>query len=107
MPLVRFMSADGSAIDDEGDVGQSVMELAKRGGIAGIIAECGGSCACATCHVIVAEDWQPRLEAPSPDEIGMLEFVSGRRPASRLACQIRLRVDLDGLVVAVPNRKDR
>lgn len=107
MPQVRFISADGSAIDVAGDVGQSVMELAKRGGIAAILADCGGSCACGTCHVIVAQDWQARLEAPSPGEMDMLEFVSGRRPASRLACQIRLRADLDGLVVAVPDGRDR
>lgn len=103
MPYVRFTSADGSGIDVDGDVGQSVMELAKRGGIAAILGECGGSCACATCHVVVAEEWRARVNPASRDEADMLEFVVEQLPGSRLACQIRLTTDLDGLSVAVPH----
>lgn len=103
MPQVSFISSEESTTVVEGDVGQSVMELAKRGGVAAIVAECGGSCACATCHVVVAGPWWDRLDAMSSDEDEMLEFVSGRRPTSRLACQIRLTNDLDGLTVGVPD----
>lgn len=106
MPQVRFISPDGSATDVEGDIGQSVMELAKRGGIEGVDGECGGCCACATCHVLVADDWCERLDPPSADELDMLDFVSDRQPASRLGCQIRLRAGYDGLVVAAPGGAD-
>lgn len=99
---VRFINREGIAQSATGDAGQSVMEVAKRNGIEGIIGECGGSCACATCHVYVAAEWRDKVGTCSADETGMLEFVSDARPESRLSCQIRLREELDGLTVSIP-----
>lgn len=105
MPQIIFISSHGIEHRVEGDVGQSVMEVAKRGGIEAIVGECGGSCACATCHVYVDNNWRDIAGAPSPDEADMLDFVSDRRAESRLSCQIRLRPELDGLIVRTPERQ--
>lgn len=105
MPHIIFISANGTAETVEGPVGQSVMEVAKRHGIDGIVGECGGSCACATCHVHVAPEWREAVGPPLPDEKDMLDFVSDRQEGSRLSCQIRLREALDGLVVHTPARQ--
>lgn len=83
-------------------IGQSVMEGAVRNGIAGILAECGGSCMCATCHVYVESGLVKALPLMSDDEDAMLsESAAERRPNSRLACQIRMTEALAGLVVRV------
>lgn len=105
MVQVIFVSAQGQRQTFDGDVGQSVMEVARRNGVDGIIGECGGCAACATCHVHVDADWLDRVGAPSADEADMLDFAHGRRPDSRLSCQIRLRPGLDGLIVRLPGRQ--
>jgi len=105
MPHVTFVAPSGVARTVEGDIGQSVMEVARRNGIEGIVAQCGGSCACATCHVYVDADWKAATGAPPAEEADMLAFVFDRRPESRLSCQIRLRPMLDGLVVHTPDRQ--
>jgi 2Fe-2S ferredoxin len=82
--------------------GESLMEAARRAGIAGIIAECGGACSCATCHVYLGESWFGKVGAPDPVEEEMLDMVDAiRRPTSRLSCQIRLSAELDGLTAEV------
>jgi 2Fe-2S ferredoxin len=82
--------------------GDSVMETAIDHDVAGIIAECGGACSCATCHVYVDPAWLPKLPAPAPIEDGMLDCVLDRQPNSRLSCQIRMRDELDGITINVP-----
>ncbi|PZQ45797.1 MAG: 2Fe-2S ferredoxin [Rhodovulum sulfidophilum] len=102
MPKVTFVSADGETTTVEAEAGLSVMEAAVRNDVAGIDAECGGSCACATCHVIVDPDWAGRLDPPSDSEREMLEYTIGPEETSRLACQIELTEDLDGIRVRLP-----
>jgi len=102
MPKVTFIQADGSAREVDALSGDSVMETAIDNDIDGIIAECGGACSCATCHVYVDESWVDRLPKPDPLEDGMLECVLDRQPNSRLSCQIRLKDELDGIVVRIP-----
>lgn len=102
MPKVTFVAPDGVARSVEGEAGFSVMEVAVRNGIAGIEAECGGACACATCHVYVDEDWLAALPAPEATERDMLDFATDVRPNSRLACQLKLTPALDGLSVQTP-----
>lgn len=81
---------------------QSLMEVGRTNGVAGILADCGGACACATCHVYVEEAWMEKVGAPDSIEEEMLDLVSEfQKPNSRLSCQIRLREELDGLKVAV------
>ncbi|AWM23990.1 2Fe-2S ferredoxin [Sinorhizobium fredii] len=81
------------------------MENAVRNSVPGIEAECGGACACATCHVYVDDDWMDRVGPPNDIEKDMLDFAYDVRENSRLACQIRLSEAIDGLSVKVPERQ--
>ena len=89
-----------------GAEGDSVMQTATGAGVPGIVAECGGSAMCATCHVYVDEAWADRLPPPLATELEMLECTAAERlPNSRLSCQIKLSAALDGLVVRIPERQ--
>jgi 2Fe-2S ferredoxin len=105
MVKITYIESDGPSRTVEGEVGSTVMETAIRNNVPGIEAECGGACACATCHVYVDEAWQEKTGSPSPMEEDMLDFAFDVRPSSRLSCQIKVREDLDGLVVTVPPRQ--
>ncbi|MCB1338718.1 MAG: 2Fe-2S iron-sulfur cluster binding domain-containing protein [Maritimibacter sp.] len=86
--------------------GLTVMEGARDNGIPGIEADCGGACACSTCHVYVAEDWVEKLPAKEPMEADMLDFAFEPDPTrSRLTCQIKVTDALDGLVVTMPEKQ--
>jgi 2Fe-2S ferredoxin len=102
MALVKYIDAQG--VETEVDVvnGDTVMEGATANGIEGIVAECGGGCACATCHCYVDEAWYDRLAPPGDAERDLLECVSEPRPTSRLSCQIHVSDELDGLLVRLP-----
>jgi 2Fe-2S ferredoxin len=101
VPKITYIEPDGSVRDTEVRVGMSVMEGATRNGIAGIQAICGGACSCATCHVHVDPSWVAQTGSAGDMEEAMLELQEDFRPNSRLACQIRVTPDLDGLVVRV------
>ena len=105
MPKITFIDAQGTARTVEGQVGATVMETAIGHGVPGIEAECGGACACSTCHVYIDEAWREKVGEPSPMEEDMLDFAYEVRPNSRLSCQIKVREDLDGLVVTTPERQ--
>lgn len=102
MVKVIYIEHNGTAHAVEGEPGQTVMETAIKHAVPGIIAECGGACSCATCHVYVDDAWKEKTGSPSPMEEDMLDFAFEVRENSRLSCQIRLKSDLDGLVVHVP-----
>ena len=102
MPQITYIEHDGTTHQVEAEVGSTVMETAIRNGITGIVAECGGACSCATCHVYVDEGWFERLPKRSPEEEDMLEFAFEAKPTSRLSCQIKVEPALDGLVVRTP-----
>lgn len=105
MTQVNYQHDGGTSIIDAVN-GDSVMMTAVQNGIDGIVAECGGSLSCATCHVYVDEDWFARTGPASEDELEMLEgAMSPAGPTSRLSCQIELTADLDGLVVRVPEEQ--
>jgi 2Fe-2S ferredoxin len=101
MPRVIFHDVDGQRIEADVASGNTVMEAALDNDVAGILAECGGACACATCHAYVADAWLPRLPAIEEMEDAMLDTAADRRPTSRLMCQIELSAELDGLEVFV------
>jgi len=104
MPKITFVSPDGGRATVEAGYGDSVMQVALASGIEGIVAECGGSMMCATCHVYVDEDWKLAVGDASDDERAMLDFAASEvRPVSRLSCQIAVTDDLDGLVVHLPD----
>jgi ferredoxin, 2Fe-2S len=100
MPRVTFVQPDGDRRVVEVPVGVSVMKAAVNNGVAGIVAECGGSCMCATCHVYITAATLPPISA---DEDEMLDVAAAeRRPTSRLSCQLVLTDEVDELVVDVP-----
>lgn len=105
MPKITFVDFTGQARSVDADIGSTVMETAIRNSIPGIDAECGGACACATCHVYVADEWKARVGEPESMEEDMLDFAFDVRPTSRLSCQIRIRAELDGLVVTTPKKQ--
>jgi len=102
MPLITYMSHQGTARMVDVPTGTTLMEAAVKIGLEGIDAECGGCCTCATCRIDVDPAWAARLQQPYPEELEMLQFAAGAGPWSRLACQVRASDELDGLVVHVP-----
>lgn len=102
MPIVTFVTADGSQSQIEADAGVNLMQLAVDHGIDAIIAECGGACSCATCHCYIDEAWVDKTGAPDEMEDAMLDGILDRQPGSRLSCQITLTEELDGLIVRLP-----
>ena len=105
MPKITFIDSAGTARTIDAEVGQTVMETAIKNDVPGIEAECGGACACATCHVYIDDAWREKVGGPSPMEEDMLDFGYDVKPNSRLSCQIKVRDALDGLVVRVPARQ--
>ncbi len=105
MTKLSYITHDGTVFDVEADNGSTVMETAVRNAVPGIEAECGGACACATCHVYVDDAWTAIVGEPESMEEDMLDFAWEVQPNSRLSCQIRVRAELDGLVVRVPERQ--
>lgn len=105
MPKITFVDFTGQARTVEAENGATVMEAAIRNNVPGIDAECGGACACATCHVYVTQEWLEKVGEPESMEEDMLDFAFDVRPNSRLSCQIRVRAELDGLVVTTPKQQ--
>ncbi len=105
MAKITYIQTDGSKQTIEAENDSTVMESAVKNQVAGIDADCGGACACATCHVYVAEAWTEVTGAPSEMEEDMLDFAYDIRDSSRLSCQIKVRDELDGLVVHIPEQQ--
>ena len=105
MAKVTYIQFDGTETTVEVKPGLSVMEGAIKNNIPGIDADCGGACACATCHVYVDEAWRDKTGEPSAMEESMLDFADEVQPTSRLSCQIRVTDALDGLVVRLPENQ--
>jgi 2Fe-2S ferredoxin len=106
MTTITFIHPDGREQRISASADESAMQAATRHDINGILAECGGSAMCATCHVYVDDGWLARLPAVGDDEDALLDGVAAdRRANSRLSCQIKLSVDLDGLVLHLPERQ--
>ena len=105
MTKITFTDAAGQSRTVEAEDGSTVMETALKNAIPGIEAECGGACACATCHVYVDESWLERLGKAEQMEEDMLDFAFDVRPTSRLSCQIKVRPELDGLTVSTPEKQ--
>jgi 2Fe-2S ferredoxin len=101
MPKVTYIQPDGKPKVVEAPSGTTLMEAAVDNDVKGIVAECGGACSCATCHVYVDPAWLAQLPPPDAQEDGMLGCVLDRKPTSRLSCQIVLKPALDGLTVEV------
>jgi ferredoxin, 2Fe-2S len=105
MVKITFIDVAGTPRTVAAEIGSTVMESAIKNSIPGIEAECGGACACSTCHVYVDEAWTEKTGEPAPMEEDMLDFAYEVKPNSRLSCQIKVTDDLDGLVVRTPERQ--
>jgi 2Fe-2S ferredoxin len=105
MPIITYIDSDGTSRTAEGEIGSTVMETAIKNSVPGIEAECGGACACATCHVYIDDAWTEKVGGPSPMEEDMLDFGYDVQPNSRLSCQVKVTEELDGLVVRTPARQ--
>jgi ferredoxin, 2Fe-2S len=105
MTKITFIENNGTQREVVAENGSTVMEAAIRNAIPGIEAECGGACACATCHVYVDEAWVDAVGSAAPMEEDMLDFAFDVRPNSRLSCQIKVSDALDGLIVRTPARQ--
>jgi 2Fe-2S ferredoxin len=108
MPNIVFIEPDGTRREIAAEVDESAMEAARRNAVDNILAECGGSCICATCHVFVAPGCEHLLVPPEAIERDTLDFTAEDvRPESRLACQIRLTPAHEGLVLQVAPKRRR
>ena len=105
MPKIVFTEPDGRRREIDAPAGITLMEAARQNGVQGILAQCGGACACATCHVYIDPAWLAQLEPREDMEEGMLESAWEPRANSRLSCQIHVTAALDGLQVTVPQRQ--
>lgn len=106
MPKIIYTDHCGEEQVIDAAIGDSVMETAVKNAVPGIAAECGGACACATCHVYVDETFIDLLPAPDDTELSMLEFTLNRASTSRLSCQITVSAAMDGLRVKTPERQN-
>jgi 2Fe-2S ferredoxin len=105
MTKITFIDAAGTSRTVEAENGSTVMETALKNSVPGIEAECGGACACATCHVYVEDSWFEKLPKAEQMEEDMLDFAFDVRPTSRLSCQIKVKAELDGLTVTTPEKQ--
>src|SRR5262249_10901581 len=105
MPKITYIDTDGTKRVVEAEIGSTVMESAIKNGVPGIEAECGGACACATCHVYVDDAWRAVVGEPSPWEEDMRDFGLDVGLSSRLPCKIKVPAELDGLIVQTPERQ--
>ena len=105
MAKITFIQPDGTSQTVNAEPGLTVMEAAKLNNDEGIEAECGGACACATCHVYVDQAWRLATGKPAEMEEDMLDFAFDVQDGSRLCCQIKVTAALDGLVVRVPAKQ--
>jgi len=102
MAKIKFVQHDGTEIEVDAEIGASIMNAAVDNGVAGIDADCGGECSCATCHVVIDPAWAGKLGAISDQESSMLDLNPDREERSRLSCQLPMTEALDGMVVNLP-----
>jgi 2Fe-2S ferredoxin len=105
MTKITFIAHDGTARSVEAENGMSVMEAAIKNQVPGIEAECGGACACATCHVYVDEAFAAKVGPAAAMENDMLDFATEVKPNSRLSCQIKISDTLEGVIIRTPERQ--
>ena len=102
MPKITFINFDGNRSEVNAKVGYSLMEAAVINDVDGVDADCGGACACATCHVYIGQQWMDKVGSAGELEAEMLEVAEEVKANSRLSCQIKLTEEMDGLEVTTP-----
>jgi 2Fe-2S ferredoxin len=99
---ITYVAHDGTRHEIDAPARESMMKAALNAGVEGIVGECGGNCACATCRVYVSEEWRAKLAPPRDEETEMIDYVGDGDPAVRLACQIPVTEAIDGIEVTMP-----
>lgn len=102
MPFITFVDHEGNETEVNAKVGQSIMVAAVNNMVDGIVAECGGSCACGTCHCFIEDEWKSKVPEMTSTEKDTIECCVEATPVSRLSCQIKVTEEMDGLVVRLP-----
>ena len=102
MPRITFIAFDGAECVVDAQSGVTLMENAVRNNVSGISAECGGACACATCHIYLDDSWDGTVDQPDSAEEEMLSFATGVKPGSRLACCVTVKEEHEGRIVHLP-----
>lgn len=102
MPKITYIEHDGTEHPIEVPIGLTVMQGAVDNAVPGIDADCGGACACATCHVYIEPEWIAHTGKPNEQEASMLSFAAVTQDNSRLSCQIEVTAELDGLILRMP-----
>ncbi|HYP64645.1 MAG TPA: 2Fe-2S iron-sulfur cluster-binding protein [Acidocella sp.] len=102
MARITYIDATGAEYIIEADAGQTLMQAAVSNGIHGIVAECGGNCACGTCRIYIDEAWRERIGEASDIEEATMEGREDETPGRRLSCQIKVTAQMDGLIVRTP-----
>lgn len=102
MPTITYLLPDGSERAIDVPCGQSVMDGSVRQNLPGIVAECGGNCSCATCHVLVDSAANALFDEATTEEMELLEFLEGAQATSRLSCQLIVSDACEGIKVTVP-----
>ncbi|MEM7214219.1 MAG: 2Fe-2S iron-sulfur cluster-binding protein [Pseudomonadota bacterium] len=105
MAKITYVTHDEQRFEVEAASGSTVMENAIKNSIPGIEAECGGACACATCHIYIDDAWAETVGGPEMMEEDMLDFAWEQKPNSRLSCQVKVTDAMDGLIVLVPEKQ--
>ncbi len=105
MPIINFIDPSGKTHACEAQAGQTLMEVAIKHLVPGIIAECTGACSCATCHVYIDEKWRSQTGEAGGMEEDMLDFAVDVQDNSRLSCQVKVSDEMDGMTVRVPERQ--
>ncbi len=105
MAKITYITHDDQKFEIEAAAGTTVMENAIKNSVPGIEAECGGACACATCHLYIDESWTEKVGGPEAMEEDMLDFAWEMQANSRLSCQVKVTDELDGLVVRIPEKQ--
>ncbi len=105
MVKITFVEHDGQKHVIEAEPGQSVMQAAKSNDVPGILADCGGQCACCTCHVVVEPSCMPEVGGPNEVEEALMQVSIEMEETSRLSCQIQVSESMDGLIVRIPEEQ--
>lgn len=105
MAKITYITHDDQRFEVDAPNGSTVMETAIKNSVPGIEAECGGACACATCHLYIDDAWTEAVGGPEAMEEDMLDFAWEVQPNSRLSCQVKVTDALDGLVVRIPEKQ--
>lgn len=105
MTKITYIEQDGTKHEVDAQDGMTLMEVAVKNSVPGIEAECGGACSCATCHVYIDKSWHDKLDEMDVMEEDMLDFAVDVKETSRLSCQIRVKAELEGIEVGIPEKQ--